>query len=291
MEYQNTSRQSSGVGFGSIILIILGLLAIYYLYRFLYSAPSSNVVTIVPGKQKANLARTNLPDVPIPFEGGEYSFTTWIYVSNFSQGSNKRKHIFELKGTNFSTLLIALGAYKNTLVVRTHSVAPEGFQVEGFQMAPTTTDVASTPVNSNPSMTPAQSSVDGNLSKTNLTSMFQSFTMDDTTLNTTPTCDLAEIELQRWVMVTVVLSGKTIDVYLDGKLARSCVTPSYYKVDTVGVAPVVTDKGGFDGYISNMSVANYAMNPDEIYRTYIAGPSGTTGDVMSWIASLFKGAA
>ena len=308
MDYPNNSRPSSGFGLGSIILVILGLFAIYYLYRFLYSAPSTNVVTIIPGKQKANIVHTNLPDIPIPFEGGEYSFSTWLYLSNFSQGSNQRKHIFELKGKQFSTLIVAIDAFKNNLVVRTHSKTPEGFQVEGFQPTsetpapPMTSETPAppalpgttppvTPSMNTSTQTPSSSAVNGNLSATNVTSMFQTFAMNDSIMTDTPVCDITEVELQRWVMVTVVLSGKTIDVYMDGKLARSCVTPSYYKVDPTGVAPIVTDKGGFDGYISNMSVANYAMNPDEIYRTYIAGPSGTSGDVMSWIASLFKGAA
>jgi hypothetical protein len=50
------------------------------------------------------------------------------------------------------------------------------------------------------------------------------------------------------------------------------------------------DQGGFDGYIGNTTVGSYSMNPDEIYRTYLSGPNGVSLDVMSWVASLFKGA-
>ena len=115
--------------------------------------------------------------------------------------------------------------------------------------------------------------------------------MNDDLLTDTPICDLPEIDLQRWVMITVVLSGKTIDVYLDGKLARSCVSHSYYKVDAAGVNPVLCDKGGFDGYIAGTTVANYEMNPDEIYRAYMAGPEKTSLTVLESIASIFKGGA
>jgi hypothetical protein len=122
--------------------------------------------------------------------------------------------------------------------------------------------------------------------------MFQPMASDDSLLKGTPAlCDLPEIDLQRWTMVTVIISGKTIDVYVDGKLTRSCATPSYFKVDpTEDLSIKICDRGGFDGYIGNTSIANYSMNPDEIYRTYLSGPSGVSLDLFSWLASLLKGA-
>jgi hypothetical protein len=116
--------------------------------------------------------------------------------------------------------------------------------------------------------------------------------MDDSLLTTPAICDLPEIDMQRWTMITVVLTGRTIDVYIDGKLSRSCLGASYFKVDPTGVTPVITARGGFDGHTANVSVANYAMNPDEIYRNYLTGPTGVGSmDIVGWIASLFKGGA
>jgi hypothetical protein len=113
--------------------------------------------------------------------------------------------------------------------------------------------------------------------------------MDDDLLPP-PICDLPEIDLQRWTMITVVLSGRTIDVYLDGKLARSCTSSSYYKVDPTGVVMNLVDRGGFDGYIGNTMAGAYSMNPDEIYRAYLSGPQGSSMDIFSWISSIFTGA-
>jgi hypothetical protein len=121
--------------------------------------------------------------------------------------------------------------------------------------------------------------------------MFQENAMDDSLLTEPPMCDLPEVDLQRWVMVTVVMSGRTTDVYMDGKLARSCVGPSYYKVDPTGVTPKICERGGFDGYVSGMSVANYALNPDEIYRAYLSGPEGVGTDIFGWLYATFGGTA
>jgi hypothetical protein len=119
--------------------------------------------------------------------------------------------------------------------------------------------------------------------------------MDDTILDATPTCDLPEIDMQRWTHLGVVLSGRMIDVYLDGKLSRSCITKSYYKVDPTGVnlkmlqKPNTDGENGFDGHISNVSLSNFPLTPSEIYRIYANGPFGTSTDVFTWTSSLFTG--
>jgi len=79
--------------------------------------------------------------------------------------------------------------------------------------------------------------------------------------------------MQRWTFITVALSGRTIDVYLDGKLARSCVTKSYYKVDPTGVKAKLLEYGGFDGRISKVVVYNNGISSNDIYRVYKKGPN------------------
>ncbi len=138
---------------------------------------------------------------------------------------------------------------------------------------------------------PGVSGTDGALNAGSMNSFFGTFAMDDDLMSALPACDLPEYDLQRWVMLTVVLNGRTIDVYMDGKLVRSCQTKSFYKVDPSGVKPVLCSRGGFDGYISNAAVANYAMNPDQIYRTYLSGPEGGTLNIFSWLGGLFTGSA
>ena len=79
--------------------------------------------------------------------------------------------------------------------------------------------------------------------------------------------------MQRWNLITVVLSGKTTDVYVDGKLARSCVSSSYYKVDTMNVTPNILQHQAFDGKIANLSLYSVALNPAQIYQLYSEGPN------------------
>jgi hypothetical protein len=99
-------------------------------------------------------------------------------------------------------------------------------------------------------------------------------------------CDLPDIELQRWVNITVAVNGKTIDVYLDGKLARSCVLPSLFKVDAGGYTANLLDYGGFGGSISTTIMYDTALGPDAIYKNYMAGPEPITS-IQQWFSSFF----
>ena len=90
----------------------------------------------------------------------------------------------------------------------------------------------------------------------------------------THTCNVANVPIQRWVNLIVSLYGRTLDVYIDGKLVRTCVLPGVAKI--ANNAPVyVTPLGGFSGYTSNIHYYGDAVNPQQAYNIYRAGYGGT----------------
>jgi len=88
-----------------------------------------------------------------------------------------------------------------------------------------------------------------------------------------PSCDVPNLDMQRWTCITVVLSGKVTDVYMNGKLARSCIGNSYFKVDSANCKANVLKYKRFDGQLSGMNTYNVALNPAQIYELYTRGPS------------------
>jgi len=314
----------------NILFIVLGLFLIYYLYRYLFTGAANSGTVIVSSQRAGNVPPSSIKSFPKPYEGGDYSVNTWIYVSSFNN-INTRKHILEIQGENFSTLLVALGSFKNSLVVRTHYSDPiEEFQnpatpymsgivdrvrsivrgqPEGFASGKGSgsgsgsgdgshdtgsydiTDYDADDDTEKINNTPGSGDKPGNLSKSSVVAMFKPMAADDSLLTAPAVCDIPSIDLQRWTMVTVVLSGKVIDVYIDGKLNRSCAAPSYFKVDPTKELEVrISDRGGFDGYLGNTMVGSYSMTPDEIYRTYLSGPNGASLDPIAWVSSILTGA-
>jgi hypothetical protein len=93
--------------------------------------------------------------------------------------------------------------------------------------------------------------------------------------STTP-CDVPGVDLQRWTHVTVVLSGKITDVYMNGKLARSCIGASYFKVDASPIKiNLLRYNKYFNGKIANLNLYTVALNPAQIYDMYTKGPTSS----------------
>lgn len=83
-------------------------------------------------------------------------------------------------------------------------------------------------------------------------------------------CTVKNVPIQSWVNTLVSINGRTLDVYLDGKLVKTCVMPGVAKV--AGSAPVkITPYGGFSGYTSKIEFWAHATNPQQAWNIYRKG--------------------
>jgi hypothetical protein len=88
-------------------------------------------------------------------------------------------------------------------------------------------------------------------------------------------CTIKNFPLQSWVNLTISLYGRTLDVYIDGKLVRTCVLPGIAKVNP-DANIIVTPMGGFNGWTSNFEYWDDASNPQQAYNIYKTGFGGST---------------
>jgi len=96
------------------------------------------------------------------------------------------------------------------------------------------------------------------------------------------TCTLDNVPLQAWANVIMTLNNRALDLYLDGKLVRTCVLPGVPKMSS-GTSLTACGGGGFEGYISNFQYFSRAVNPREAYAIYREGPGGS-----NWITNLIN---
>ena len=90
------------------------------------------------------------------------------------------------------------------------------------------------------------------------------------------------IPLQKWCHVIMTKSGKTIDVYLDGKLIKTSIMskPAFPIDATVDIE--ITPTPGFSGYISKVNFFSNAINSREAYQLYKEGyGSGFLGNFFN----------
>lgn len=87
-------------------------------------------------------------------------------------------------------------------------------------------------------------------------------------------CNVPNIPLQAWVNLLISLNGRTLDVYVDGKLVKTCVLPGVAKI--ANASPVlITPNGGFSGYTSNIQYWANPTNPQEAWNIYKKGFGGS----------------
>lgn len=87
-------------------------------------------------------------------------------------------------------------------------------------------------------------------------------------------CPVANVPIQRWCNILVSAYGRTLDLYLDGKLVRTCVLPGVAKIDST--APVfVTPMGGFSGWTARFQYWSESSNPQKAWNVYKAGYGGS----------------
>ena len=263
MEAANNSSSSYGSRLFSVILIIIGLVGLYYLYRYLFGAKGTSSYTLIGKSIPANPAEgtkisVNSDVLPAIYEGGEFTISTWIYVNNWNYRAGYNKGIMSIGGTNLDTIRIYLGARRPQLMIRMDTFEKQGSVPIGVSLAAAGKNKVFTELQTGSGLLDTPSTL----------------------------CDLPEIELQRWVNITVAVNGKTVDVYVDGKLSRSCVLPNLFKVDAGGYTAKLLEYGGFGGLLCTTTIYDMALNPDIVYKNYMAGPEPITS-IGEWFSSFF----
>ena len=89
------------------------------------------------------------------------------------------------------------------------------------------------------------------------------------------TCTVANIPIQKWVNLIVSVYGRSMDMYIDGKLVRTCLLPGIASVNN-NANIYVTPAGGFSGWTAKLQYYPDALNPQQAWNIYSQGYSNWT---------------
>ena len=87
-------------------------------------------------------------------------------------------------------------------------------------------------------------------------------------------CSVPNIPLQKWVFILVSVYGRSLDVYIDGKLVKTCILENVASSGTGGLT--ITPGGGFAGSTSGFRFSGDATNPEQAYNLYRKGVSSSS---------------
>lgn len=86
-------------------------------------------------------------------------------------------------------------------------------------------------------------------------------------------CEIVNVPIQRWVNLFISVYGRSLDVYLDGKLVRTCILPGIAKI--AQSSPIyVTPSGGFSGWTARFQYWDTPSDPQFVWDIYKKGYGG-----------------
>lgn len=223
-----------------IIIIFLVLLVIWLIYLTWYQYHNRKNNEPVLIKNPFNATKKFVHEsskLPSNRSGNEYGYSFWIYLNDWNYRFDQPKSVLWRgdASCNVANPSIWLHPRENKLMVRCDSYSYDA-NTGNFS-------------NSSGSMNPL---------------------VNPSILDDGKSCDIENIPLQRWVHVGVSLWNRTLDVYINGKLTRSCVLDGVAKLNNGNI--YTTGAGGFQGYISRLQYFNHALAPEKIYKIYRKGP-------------------
>ena len=118
--------------------------------------------------------------------------------------------------------------------------------------------------------------------------------MTDSSGNTDPSvsvqfCKISNFPIQSWVNVSVSVYNRAVDIYIDGKLVKTCPLPNVASPigagSTIYIGGVASGSGnvasssrsltGFDGYIASVIYNPDVISPQDAWNIYARGYSNT----------------
>lgn len=84
------------------------------------------------------------------------------------------------------------------------------------------------------------------------------------------TSTISNVPIQKWCNLFISVSGRTLDIYLDGKLVKTSLLPGVARIDPNSQI-YITPNGGFSGWTSNFQYWPEASNPQKVWNIYSSG--------------------
>lgn len=88
------------------------------------------------------------------------------------------------------------------------------------------------------------------------------------------TCDIGNIPINKWVHISIILIGNSVDVYVNCNLKKRQKLSGIPKLNDGDL--YINQFGGFNGFLSRFRYYNYAIDPFELDLICKMGPSDNT---------------
>ena len=246
------------MNFKTILTVIVVIVALYLLYYFLLASKTSSLISQMPAMSETKLKIVKAKDLEQQW-GTDFAFSIWYAVDNWNTNTTVKKNIFSVAARPASA---AGGA---DTVEKTIPNAPDLevffdanvndiiIKLAGSGATPTDCDYGGTAV------TPAAGEF---------------------------CCKIVNVPLQKWTNLIISINDRVLDVYLDGKLVKTCIMQApplklgRGSSKNVYVGGYDSEKS-FGGFISGLRHFGTSINPRKAWDIYKKGHEGEGYNLFS----------
>lgn len=262
----------SGKAQGSSRIITIVLLIVLFIYFIanstLFSTDTSLVANINNATEHSTISKDDIKSYQ-----NNYSYSYWFYLDDWNYKYGEKKVLLARPDDNNGmNPLIFFQPTENNLsvMISCYSVNPPPQVSSGAS--------SSNETSSNSTDEPQSTCVTGDQASTS-----SAFEPGPSPGSENFICTLKNINLQKWVNLIVVLNNRTLDLYLNGKLARTCLLPGVPRINNeanIEITPGnnksdLDQDAGFSGYTSNVRFFPYDMTPEDAFNVYKQGFGGS----------------
>ena len=283
----------------NIILAIVIIIVVIFLYNY-FRSNKKDLTGLKPGKHSSKISSSKLPHNK---GSSNYAYSMWFYVSDWQYRLTEPKELLvrtSNTGKNINNPKITLAPYENNIHINistyplSSSSSDESNKKCGLNPVWKTNPNASVWASDCEKLSDVESCrkagkkygtcMIGGLESSELVKTSDSDQSNLTHIHSDHECVIRNFPLQKWVNLIISLNGRTLDVYLDGKLVRTCILEGVAKpLPDSNIR--ITPNGGFSGWTSNLQYWSNPLNPQEAYNVYKNGYGGST---LGSIASFFE---
>ena len=236
-----------------IVLIVFALIVVYNIVHYMTVNPYV-LTAVLDGKTSTTFTADDLEATDPGMPASNFSYSVWFYVNDWNYRYNKPKIIFGRMGT-----------------AGDKESAGDIQGISGLGPCPV---VMLAPIQNNLSV-----SLNCFPGINNIEEYNEKNGPVDEKSSTVHTCTVGNISIQRWVLFTMSVYNRTLDLYIDGKLVKTCLLPGIAKVSTTSKLHL-TPMGGFAGWTSRFQYYASALNPQDVWNIYVKGYDTWFGNIF-----------
>jgi hypothetical protein len=226
----------------TILFIIIVLLLLYVIFTYVFADVSMLNKPVTAGNVMTTITPSSYSSAN-DFDSSNFTYSVWFYIDDWNYRYGEVKELIQ------RSIAVPSNAGSGSKEGMT-SIASEMDDISAKQPSPF---VMFAP------------------KENNLIIALTCFTNNSTAdVGVVHYVEVVNIPIQKWVNLYFSVYGRTIDVYINGKLVRTGILPGPAKIlSTANV--YLTPNGGFQGWTSKFQYFNTASNPQAAWDTYQKG--------------------